>query len=144
MSGFIVGGGKSDFRENWGRQNRFFPQAFDSRPASAQTHVGLAACYPAQPGLLASCCCQLPGCWISGTGRQRPVATPPMPARVIPHHQVVRTALHLFYSRRRQPAGSSHVVRANRRTGTEQHRTGGRLISSCRRRWCVPGCWTAC
>ena len=25
MSGFIVGGGKSDFRENWGRQNRLFP-----------------------------------------------------------------------------------------------------------------------
>ena len=25
MSSFIVGGGKSDFRESWGRQNRLFP-----------------------------------------------------------------------------------------------------------------------
>ena len=25
MSGFIVGGGKSDFRKNWRRYNRLFP-----------------------------------------------------------------------------------------------------------------------
>ena len=38
MSGFIVGGGKSDFHKNWRRYNRLFPFKPDGADVKKKTH----------------------------------------------------------------------------------------------------------